>query len=324
MNVEENIIESEEKILTKHTIKSFFLALLNGFLVGLAVILPGISGATISILFKLYDKIVYAISNIFKKFKLSFFFLLPIIIGVIIGFLLGFLAIQNIIDKYTFILVCLFAGLMLGASKEIYKEILHTQISTLRIILLIVGFIFPITLASVFANVQVLDLSSYFTSFPIWLYFLSFIVGILVSITQLVPGLSATVLLMSIGFFTPIMNNLHISTIFSKPQWIIFLLIMVVGFIVGFFLFSKIMNHFFSKHKTTTFYLLTGLTFGSIVSIFYNSDVKQVYEGWGNNQGNITLDLAVGIPLFIISVLLTYFLIRYKEQKNIEKESKIK
>ena len=41
-----------------------------GFFIGLAVIVPGISGSTMAIIFKLYDKLLYAIGNILKKFKL--------------------------------------------------------------------------------------------------------------------------------------------------------------------------------------------------------------------------------------------------------------
>ena len=51
---------------------------LLGFFIGIAVIVPGISGATIAILLKLYDKLLYAIGNIFGKFRKCFVFLLPI------------------------------------------------------------------------------------------------------------------------------------------------------------------------------------------------------------------------------------------------------
>ena len=59
----------EEVTLERYNGKNWFKSAFTGLLLGLAVILPGISGSTIAILFKLYDKILYAVSNIFKRFK---------------------------------------------------------------------------------------------------------------------------------------------------------------------------------------------------------------------------------------------------------------
>ncbi|MDE5856614.1 MAG: DUF368 domain-containing protein, partial [Anaeroplasmataceae bacterium] len=64
-----------------------------GFFIGLAVIVPGISGSTMAIIFKHYDKLLYAIGNILKKLKLCFIFLIPIVLGAFLGFGLGFFAI---------------------------------------------------------------------------------------------------------------------------------------------------------------------------------------------------------------------------------------
>ena len=87
------------------------------------------------------------------------------------------------------------------------------------------------------------------------------------------------------------------------------------------------MSFFFAKYRVTTFYLLTGLTFGSIISIFYNSDTLEVYRLWANNQGHMGLDLGLGIPLFCICICLTYFLVSYQQKKDrekIEKENSLK
>ena len=100
-------------------IKSSFL----GFFIGLAVIVPGISGSTIAILFKLYDKLLYAIGNLVKRFRACLLFLLPIAIGVIIGLLIGFITVQQLLKILPFAIVALFAGLMLGAFPAVTDEI---------------------------------------------------------------------------------------------------------------------------------------------------------------------------------------------------------
>ena len=52
---------------------TMILLLLKGFFIGLFMLIPGVSGGSIAILFNEYDKMVYHTSNLFKEFKKSFF-----------------------------------------------------------------------------------------------------------------------------------------------------------------------------------------------------------------------------------------------------------
>ena len=232
--------EKEEKVeevsLEKYNVKSWFKSAFTGLLLGLAVILPGISGSTIAILFKLYDKLLFAVSNIIKKFKKSIIFLLPIAIGAIIGFVVGFFVVQSVIEDYTFIVVCIFGGLMLGAAPEIYQVIKKEKVTPLRISLLLIGLAFPVCLSAIFANIPELDISSTFEVFPWWIHVVALLIGAVISLTQIIPGLSATVLLMSIGFFKPMMGAVHLDVLLNEPEWILFFFLFVVGFILGFYL----------------------------------------------------------------------------------------
>ena len=93
--------ESMEIALLKYNKKTWSKSALLGFIIGLAVIIPGISGSTVAIIFKMYDQFLYAIGNIFKKFKACFIFLLPIGLGIILGVLAGFLGVKQITEKAT-------------------------------------------------------------------------------------------------------------------------------------------------------------------------------------------------------------------------------
>lgn len=81
--------ESLEIALIKYNKKTWCKSALLGFFIGLAVIVPGISGSTVAIIFKLYDQFLYAVGNLFKQFKKCFMFLLPIGIGMVVGVLLA-------------------------------------------------------------------------------------------------------------------------------------------------------------------------------------------------------------------------------------------
>lgn len=92
-----------------------FKQILAGFLIGLAVIVPGISGATIAIMFKIYNNILDAIASINKNFKKSMIYLLPICVGGILGILMGFIFIKELLKVIPFAITTLFGGLILGS-----------------------------------------------------------------------------------------------------------------------------------------------------------------------------------------------------------------
>ena len=116
-------MENLEIALLKYNKKTWFKSALLGLIIGIAVIVPGISGSTVAIIFKLYDQFLYAIGNLFKQFKKCFAFLLPIGLGVVAGFLLGFITVQQLLKINLFAIVCLFAGLMCGAFPAVWDEV---------------------------------------------------------------------------------------------------------------------------------------------------------------------------------------------------------
>lgn len=300
--------------------KEVVKSLINGFFIGLAIIVPGVSGSTISMIFKLYDKMMLALANIFKRFKIAVLFLLPLLGGLIVGFVLGFFAVQQLVNNFMFICISLFGGLMLGGAKEVHKEIMTTNIKDHKFydwILLIVGLLIPIALSVTFVFLKSgLSLEEDFAqeSFPPYLYFVVLALGLLVSLTQIIPGLSATALLMTFGAFTPIVDSVSISTWQNKPLWFVMYLLLAIGFIAGILLLAKLFNYLLSKYRFHTFHLLTGLAYGSVVSIFYNTETAEIYNLWSKGEGSMALDLGIGIPLFIIGFAVSFCLIYFGEK----------
>ena len=63
----------------------WILDILRGIVIGVSNIIPGVSGGTMAVSMGIYDRVIYAVNNLFKQFKKNFRDLLPIIIGVLIG-----------------------------------------------------------------------------------------------------------------------------------------------------------------------------------------------------------------------------------------------
>ncbi len=312
--------ETQDVVLQKHSFKSWFKSALLGFFIGLAVIVPAISGSTVAIIFKLYDKLLYAISNIVKKFAVCALFLLPIVIGIGVGFGAGFIGIKQLLEIIPFAIIGLFAGLMIGAFPAIRDEIKDEKTTSLRLILLIIGILIPITIgitSVLIQNNSVDNASKNFDNIQLWEYFFFIILGYIVAITQLVPGLSATAVLMAFGYFKPLMASVSISYWKENPLVLLLYVCFGVGLLIGVFSFSKLLTYLFDKAKTTTYYLIVGLSLGSVISMFFNPDIYEIYVNWSKGQGNMTLDLPLGLVLMGIGVIVAYLFVRYERKKNI-------
>lgn len=91
------------------------LDLLRGIVIGIANIIPGVSGGTMAVSMGIYDKLIGAVSNLFKDFKRNLLFLLPLLIGMGVG-IVGFGKLLEYLLEYHVLATCLtFVGLILGA-----------------------------------------------------------------------------------------------------------------------------------------------------------------------------------------------------------------
>ncbi|HIZ02744.1 MAG TPA: DUF368 domain-containing protein [Candidatus Borkfalkia avistercoris] len=286
---------------------------LLGVFIGLAVIVPGVSGSTVAIIFKLYHKLLFAIGNIFKKFKKCAAFLLPVVIGLVIGFVAGFFAIQRVLNVAPFTVIGLFAGLMLGAFPAVKDEIKGEKKSAGRVLLFVLGLTVPIVISLVstlcVAGAHSLENLQ-------WYHYLLFLVlGYIVAITQIVPGLSATAILMVFGYFSPLMDSVHLSYWQANPQVFLVYLCLVIGFAAGLVTFSKALTKIFDRAKKPAFFLITGLSLGSVVTMFFNPDVYAVYKSWAAGSP-FALDLSLGITLFAVGCVVAYLFVRYERKKG--------
>ena len=283
---------------------------LLGFFIGLAIIVPGVSGSAVAIIFKLYEKLLYAFANILKKFKKCVCFLLPILVGAVVGLAIGFIGVKALIAVIPFAIVALFAGLMLGAFPAVTDQLKGEKITVPRALLFAAGLALPIAFSAISCNIAtgnaVLENAQ-------WYHYILFVVlGYIVAITQLVPGLSATAILMMFGYFTPLIESISITYWGSNPAIFAIYACLVAGFVAGLLTVSKAMGKLLEKRRAPTFSAIAGMSLGSIITMFYNTDMLAVYSAWGT--GFMWWELVLGIALFVGGVVLAYFFVRYERK----------
>ncbi len=314
--------ESLEIALIKYNKKTWSKSALLGFIIGLAVIVPGISGSTVAIIFKLYDQFLYALGNLFRKFKKCFIFLLPIGIGIGVGFLTGLFGVKKLLEFNLFAVVCLFAGLMAGAFPAVKDEIKGAERTKKRIALFVVGLCIPVAIGCFSAITAVGEGATVvdrFSDVGAGQVLLAVLVGFVVGITQIVPGLSASAFLMAVGWYGSLMESVSATYWQSNPAVFLVYAGLGFGFLAGVLGLSKLLTTVFAKARHSAYCMIVGLSLGSLVSMFCNGDVVEAYVGWANG-GNAVMDLLIGALLFAIGAVLAYTLVKYQRKKDVESQ----
>lgn len=315
-----------EVALIKYNKKTWRKSALLGFIIGLAVIVPGISGSTVAIIFKLYDQFIYAMGNLLKDFKRCFAFLLPIGLGAVLGVALGFLGVKGLVEAFPFAIVCLFSGLMIGAFPAVKSELKGAKVTPLRVALFGFGVLIPIAIGVLSAwiysrtpmplveySLRNTEVYNQFSDINYRLI-LALPVGYVLGITQIVPGLSASALLMSLGWFNDLVHSVGLHFWLENPQIFLYYFALGGGFLVGLLTFSKILSILFQKARHNAYSMIVGLSLGSIVSMFFNGDILAVYLSW---QGGINwLEFALGIALLAVGFVISYLLVRYQRKRE--------
>lgn len=312
-----SLAENENALAGKSKLLSFVL----GVFIGLAVIVPGISGSTIAIILGLYAAMLYAMGHLAsREFKKCFLFLLPLGIGAVIGFAVGFLVVATVFEPYTFELVCLFTGLMAGAVPALFRETEGERLSVKRGFLFAGGLLLPIAIAllSAFALPKEAG-ESVFTTFPIWRVIVYFPLGILIALTQIIPGLSATAILMAFGQYGLIIGSAkecvkNIDYLLQNPEIILLYAALGLGFLAGLLLLSRALSALLEKYKGTVFFGIIGLSIGSIVSMYLCSDMMAAYEDFAARTAFPWWEVVIGILLFAVGFTASYLLVRYEKK----------
>jgi len=262
-------------------IKSNFMSyLLKGLAIGTAAIIPGISGGTIAFMLGVYDQIIDAIVSIRHHTKKSLKVLLPVGIGIVVAIGLLTYPLGLALTYAPFPTVTLFAGLIIGSLPQLKKD-LPKALNTKAWVLLIVPASIAILLG-VFSVMGELDATLVLTGNDFLPKLSLLLVGFLGVSAFVVPGISGSMLLLSIGFYEPVLSSLRrlIDQLFDLngliPEVINFSLL-GVGAVIGFVVVSQLMKWLLTNHRQALNLAVFGFILGSLVAIFYNYEMILVY-----------------------------------------------
>src|SRR5690554_4258054 len=165
---------------------------LQGMLIGVGAILPGVSGGMIAAAFNIYSKLIEALDQVTRQPIKALFSIWEYALGIMIGILVGFLVIAYIFYLVPIPSTLLFIGLIIGGSPEIYGLSNEPNKPYKSWIITGITFLFMISITVFAPYFSQTDTTQ--THFILWI-----VVGILLAVSLIVPGLSGTMLMLIIG-----------------------------------------------------------------------------------------------------------------------------
>lgn len=284
--------------------KDYLINMLKGGAIGIAMIIPGVSGGTLAVLLKVYDKIINCLGDLRKDFKNSLIFLSSILLGALIALAAAFAPLKYALDNAPLPTVLLFTGLMIGSCPKLLTDAKKNGFNKLDIISLIVPAAVVIGICFIPGS-GAADLSAGMAWYG---YILLFLVGIVASCALVVPGISGSMLLMVLGYYDPILDA--IKALFSSPlHSILVILCFGVGLVVGFFTIAKLMQYLLKKFPRTTYWSIVSFVLGSIPAILI------VFESQYGYAGIDTRSVITGVILLISGAVATFSLTRYAQKR---------
>lgn len=264
---------------------------IKGFFMGIANIIPGVSGGTLAITMGIYEDIINAISHFVTKIKDNIKFLLPILIGASISIVIGSKVIGYSLENHPLPTIMFFTGLILGGMPMLYKKV-KNDIKVSNLIIFALTFMFVIGIAFLktggevsFASMNVID------------YIKLFLVGMVASATMIIPGISGSFMLMVMGYYEPIINTINSLTSFNNIVKDMSILVPFgIGVLVGIIIIAKIIEFLFKKFEVPTYFGIIGFVLASIIGIFTSAE-------------GLTFSIVpfiLGVILFVAGLLIAY------------------
>ena len=256
----------------------WFLDVLRGMVIGLANVIPGVSGGTMMVSMGIYDKLIYSINNLFKKFKECFKILLPYLVGMLLAIVLGSFALKAAFRDYPLPTNALFIGLILGSLPFILKEMKGEKIGWQGVAAFVLLFALVVFLKAIEAN-NVTRIS-----LNVGTVLLMVLLGAICSAAMVIPGVSGSMILKTLGYYEPVVTEAIPATIkgITSGDWSVvlhnlgILLPFLIGIVVGIFGIARLIEVLMKKWKGRTYCGILGMVAASPVVILMDKSPKRI------------------------------------------------
>lgn len=229
----------------------FVVRLLQGMMIGLGAVLPGISGGVLCVIFGIYKPVMELLASPLKRFRTHVPKLLPVIIGGAVGFLGIANLLSFFLEKYPDPSVCLFVGLIGGMYPSLLREAGEKGRTKASWITMGIAFVLVLALLSTLnvLSVQIEPNNG-------WYLFC----GFCLALSVIAPGMSFSTLLMPLGLYTPFVSgigHLDLSVLAFGG----------IGAVLTVICLARWIDSLFWKHYSAAFHAIAGIVAAATLAI---------------------------------------------------------
>ena len=270
--------------------KSTFGIYLKGIAMGIADLVPGVSGGTIALITNIYEDLITSINHVNAKEILALFsanrktswqkingpFLLPLLLGIATSILFLSSIIGFFLENHALALWSFFFGLIFASSILICKDVKQWSPST--IIGLIIGGLISF-LISFLSPAEATEALPYL-----------FLCGMLMIMAMILPGISGAFILVLLGAYETALETVELVRSF-RTQGFLHLLAFGLGAIIGLKLFAHWVGKLYQSYRDPLLATMSGFMFGSLYKVW----------PWKKYTTDETRDQIAVLPIFVRS-----------------------
>ena len=253
----------------------FVLEMLRGMVIGLANIIPGVSGGTMMVSMGIYDTLIHCITHLFKEFKKSILTLLPYAVGMVLAIGGLSFALKWAFAVYPLPTNTLFIGLILGGLPAILRQVKGKKKGAVGAVLFAVFFALIIVM-QIFQSEHVATITLSFGEVV-----KLFLLGAVASATMVIPGVSGSMILKLLGYYEPVVTVAIPGLIsgLAHGEWaaiganVGILLPFGLGIVVGIFAIAKLIEVLLARWEGQTYCAILGLVTASPVAILMATEM---------------------------------------------------
>ena len=256
--------------------KSSYTLILKGAAMGVAEVIPGVSGGTIAFITGIYERLINCIKafgpiaiNGYREGGVKGFwkaidgnFLVLLLSGMAVGFLIGIFAVSYLLEAYPEPLWAFFFGLIVASAIYIGKQISIWDFKKVLALIIGIAIAYTITVLSPAEG----NLNPFYV----------FISGMIAISALLLPGISGSFILLLMGMYTIIMPTIKHFLTHQDLASLIIISIFAMGCLVGLVGFSRILSWLFDRYEELGFALLTGFLIGALNKVWPWRNVQQI------------------------------------------------
>lgn len=285
--------------------------LLIGIAIGMANVIPGVSGSTMAVVFNIYDSFVNAITLNIKKLWKNRRFVIPVVGGMALGVLIFSKLITVLYEHFPVQTNYFFTGLIIGSIPMLFTFMTKTEdgekLSVKKTVSVVLCALagFAILLGFDLLGTRVDAAKEMSRDLPLWTLPLAlqiFAAGFVGAIAMIIPGISGSLLMLIMGVYPIIMKSIPSLFVPEMTLKALFLLLPNgLGVLAGLLCGAWLIKNLLKVAPNQTYALIFGLIAGSAIHLF--PGIKEI-TGFGSAAGCL-LCLATGIFLAFFSSRVT-------------------